>query len=154
VVLAGWDGSAVATRALARAAALARPGDAVVCVAVCVPRMLTLTERLKTAAGNTHLAAALRDLNAEHERQLTAQATALLTGDARFAAVTLAVRRGPRPAAVLATECGLRHAAVLVVGSHGAGLAERLLAGSTAEERLHTAAVPVVVVVRPEAAAA
>jgi nucleotide-binding universal stress UspA family protein len=144
-VLACWDGSDKMA-VLDRAVDMTRPGDVTLCLAVSMPRTLTLTERPK-AALNPEVAKFLHELNLEHIRLLTERAEAMLASDPRYSAVTLVIRQGI-PAPVIAEEVGRQHVSILVLGSHGAGFAERLLLGSTVEEVLHTAAAPVILVVK------
>jgi nucleotide-binding universal stress UspA family protein len=137
--LVGFDGSASSRRALARAVSLARADDAVVLCAVFVPRTITLGARVRTAC-DPNLGEYMAEANAAARATLAAAAGALLAADPAYARVRLVVRdsAGAPVAAALAAVAAETRAAVLAIGSHGAGVLERLLLGSTAEALLET----------------
>jgi nucleotide-binding universal stress UspA family protein len=136
VLLACWDGSPAATKALHRAASLARAGgsDSVVMLTVFTPRVASLGERFRTAC-DPNLDDYISEYNEQDLAALQACAAGLLAASPALAGVELVVRQGS-PAQVIAAEAAERHASIVFLGSHGAGLVERLLLGSVSEDVL------------------
>jgi nucleotide-binding universal stress UspA family protein len=133
-VVVGYDGSAHARRALERAAAVAEPGDEVIVLSA-----VTLTPPVGRGPGP----APIREEDRERQRAALQEAAELLAGRGLHVRPVEGIGD---PAEAIVAEARESGADLIVVGTRGLGLAERITLGSVSSKVVHHAPCDVLVV--------